>query len=180
MPATAISPPPPPAQGLLGLLLRLVPGKGEKHIVETGAVQLQIDDGDPCHVQVSNQRRQFGRAVTRRSGDATLCLVDRRLARKVMPGDLGGARQVGVFGQGDLDAVAPELVLELIRGAFRDDLPRVDDGDLVGELVRLFQVLSRQQDRRPLVDKGVDHVPDLPAAARIEAGRRFIEEEDRW
>ena len=55
----------------------------------------------------------------------------------------------------------------------------VDHGDLVGELVRFFEILRGEQERRPVRDEFADDVPHREAAARIEAGRRFVEEEHR-
>ena len=40
----------------------------------------------------------------------------------------------------------------------------IDDSDLVRELVRFFEVLRRQQNRRPLAAQVADDVPDLVAA----------------
>ena len=59
------------------------------------------------------------------------------------------ARERGAVVDDDLDALAADLGLELVRGAARDDLAVVDDGDLVGELVGLLEVLRRQQQRAP-------------------------------
>ena len=53
----------------------------------------------------------------------------------------------------------------------------VDDGDLVRELIRFFEVLRRQQDRRPLAAQVADDLPDLVATPRIETRRRLVEEE---
>jgi len=53
----------------------------------------------------------------------------------------------------------------------------IDDRDLVGELVGLFEVLGGQQQRRPLAPKVADDGPDLVPAARVEAGGRLVEEE---
>ena len=66
--------------------------------------------------------------------------------------------------------------LELGGRALGDHLAVVDDGDPVGELVGLVEVLRAEQDRRPSGDERADDVPDLVARARIEAGRRLVEE----
>ena len=54
----------------------------------------------------------------------------------------------------------------------------VDDRDRVGELVGLLEVLGRQQERRALAHEAADDVPHPEPAARIEAGRRLIHEQD--
>jgi hypothetical protein len=43
--------------------------------------------------------------------------------------------------------LAADAVLELVAGPFGDHAAVVDDGDLVRELIRFFEVLRRQQDR---------------------------------
>ena len=53
----------------------------------------------------------------------------------------------------DLDPLAADLRLELVGRAAGDDLAVVDDRDRVGELVRLLEVLRRQQQRRPFADE---------------------------
>ena len=78
----------------------------------------------------------------------------------------------------DLDPLAADLRLELVGGTARDDPAVVDDGDLVGELVGLLEVLRRQEERRSLAHLGADHVPHAEPAARVEAGRGLVEEEE--
>ena len=60
----------------------------------------------------------------------------------------------------------------------RDDPPLVDDRDLVRELVGLLEVLGGEEQRRALAHLGPDHVPHAESAARVEPGRRLVEEED--
>ena len=80
-------------------------------------------------------------------------------------------------GQLDLEDLAADAVLELVAGPFRDHAAVVDHGDLVRELIRLLEVLRRQQDRRPVAAQVADDLPDLVATPRIETGRRLVEEE---
>ena len=47
------------------------------------------------------------------------------------------------------------------------------------ELVGLLEVLRREQQRGAVADELAQHVPELDAAARVEAGRRLVEEEHR-
>ena len=60
--------------------------------------------------------------------------------------------------------------------ALGDHLAAVDHGDPLGELVGLVEVLRAEQDRGPLGDERADDVPDLVARARVEPGRRLVEE----
>jgi hypothetical protein len=53
----------------------------------------------------------------------------------------------------------------------------VDDGDPVGQPVGLLEVLRREQQGRPAADEVLDHVPQREPAARVEPGRRLVEEE---
>ena len=66
--------------------------------------------------------------------------------------------------------------LELAGRALGDHLAVVDHRDPVGELVGLVEVLGAEQDRRALGDQRADDVPDLVARARVEPGRRLVEE----
>jgi hypothetical protein len=67
--------------------------------------------------------------------------------------------------------------LQLDGGAFGDDLPAVEEGDAVGEGVGLLQVLGGEEDGDAAADQFTDVVPDLAAAAGIEARRRLVEED---
>ncbi|MGX1484755.1 hypothetical protein RKD45_003831 [Streptomyces griseus] len=62
--------------------------------------------------------------------------------------------------------------------SLRDDAALVEDGDAVGELVGLVQVLGGEQDRGAPAGEVADDLPELAAAARVEAGGGFVEEED--
>ena len=77
----------------------------------------------------------------------------------------------------DLDDVLTGPRLELVGGAGGDHAAVVDDDDLLGELVGLVEVLRRQQHVGAGVDEVADRVPELDAAAGIEAGRRFVEQQ---
>ena len=68
-------------------------------------------------------------------------------------------------------------VLELAPGPLRDHPTVIDHGDLLRELICLLEVLSGQQERRPLADELAHDRPNLDAAARIEAGRRLVQEQ---
>ena len=53
----------------------------------------------------------------------------------------------------------------------------VDDDDVVGQLIGLLEVLRREQHVGARGDEGPDGVPELDAAAWVEAGRRFVEQQ---
>jgi hypothetical protein len=54
----------------------------------------------------------------------------------------------------------------------------VDDRDFVGQPIRLVEVLRRQQDCGAFADKLAHHRPYVAATAWIEAGGRFVEEQN--
>ena len=78
----------------------------------------------------------------------------------------------------DLEDLAADPLLQLVPGALGDHPAVVDHGDPIRELVRLLEVLGGQQERRSLADELAHDRPDLVAAARVEPGRRLVEEED--
>ena len=86
---------------------------------------------------------------------------------------------VGGLPEDDLDALAAELVLELVGRALGDHAAVVDDRDLVGQVVGLLEVLRRQEDRGALPHELGDHVPHPEPRAGVEARGRLVEEEDR-
>ena len=83
----------------------------------------------------------------------------------------------GLVVDDDLDALAAHLGLELVRGSPGDDLAVVDHRDRVGQLVGLFEVLGRQQERGTAAHQLADHIPHAEAASRVETGRGFVEDQ---
>ena len=65
--------------------------------------------------------------------------------------------------------LATDLVLQLVGRALGDHGAHVDDGDPVGELVGLLEVLRREQQGRAFVLQLADEVPHVDPAARVEA-----------
>ena len=76
-----------------------------------------------------------------------------------------------------LQPLPADLVLELVGGALGDDPPAVDDRDRVGEPVGLLEILRREQQRGALPDQLADDVPHAQPAARVEPGRRLVQEQ---
>ncbi|MFB9777453.1 hypothetical protein [Brevibacterium otitidis] len=68
-----------------------------------------------------------------------------------------------------------DLGFELIGGACGDDASAVDDGDVVGELIGLCEILRGEQQRGAVTDELADDVPQRQPAARIQTGGRFVE-----
>ena len=92
---------------------------------------------------------------------------------------LARARDVLGPGDHDLDPLAADLGLELVGRALGDRAAVVDDHDVVGEPVGLFEVLRGEQQRRAALDQLDDDLPHVGAAARVEAGGRLVEEQHR-
>jgi tetracycline repressor-like protein len=88
-------------------------------------------------------------------------------------------RELRRVAQGDDHALAADLGLELGGRAGRDHAAGVDHRDAVGEPVGLLQVLRGEQERGAAVHEAAQHVPQLVARARIQAGGRLVEEQHR-
>ena len=111
--------------------------------------------------------------------DAQPVLVDLRLGaaahcvRRAAATAAMSARSV----EHDLDLVAADRALEPDGVSSVDHAAAVDHGDAVGELVGLVEVVRGQQHRRAAGRERADRLPDLAAPARVQAGRRLVEEE---
>ena len=71
----------------------------------------------------------------------------------------------------------PKALFQLFGAAPRDDPSVVEQGDPVGQDVRFFEILRRQQDRHALVHELPDGLPELLTTARGEPRRRLVQEE---
>ena len=69
------------------------------------------------------------------------------------------------------------LGLEVAQRARGNGGAVIDDHDVVGQLVGFVEVVGGQQDIGAAGDEVADGRPHLPAADRIQAGRRLVEEE---
>ena len=81
-----------------------------------------------------------------------------------------------LLGHDRLDDRSADPRLELVGRTLGDELAVVDDPDAVSEVVDLLEVLGRHEQRRALRLEVADDVPDVDPAARIDAGRRLVEE----
>src|SRR2546426_8059850 len=61
--------------------------------------------------------------------------------------------------------------------AVSHDLAVVQDRDVVRELLRLVEIVRREEDRPPLPPEVSDQRPELPPRARVEARRRLVEKQ---
>ena len=77
----------------------------------------------------------------------------------------------------DLDRVAAELRLQLLRRALDDDLPVVDDRQAPRQPVGLLEVVGGQQDGEPLAGQAGDLLPHVGAGLRVQAGGGLVQEQ---
>ena len=75
------------------------------------------------------------------------------------------------------DDLRADARLQLVGGAAGDDLAAVEHGDHAGQLVGLLEVLRGQQDRHAVVGQVADGAPHLVAAARVQDGRRLVQDD---
>src|SRR5579863_8391028 len=76
-------------------------------------------------------------------------------------------------------ATGSHLFAELERRPLGDELASRKKADPVAQLLRLVHVVSREQDRHlGLPAHFCDKALDLPLAAWVEAGRRFVEQHE--
>jgi hypothetical protein len=91
------------------------------------------------------------------------------------PLQIVGQRRTGLKDQPFGPSVGPD---DLPRGPGSDDLAVVDDPDLVGEDLRLLEVVGREEHRAAVALQAPDHLPDRPTGLGVESGRRLVQETD--
>ena len=128
-------------------------------------------------VEVPQDLDEGLRAALGVDGQLARVLVERDLPAAAGRQDSGRPLEVVATVDDHLDPLAAEPGLELVGRAPGDDPAVVDDGDRVRQLVGLLEVLGRQQQRRPFADEVADHVPHPDPAARVEARRRLVEDQ---
>src|SRR5262252_1987966 len=153
---------------------RSSPRQLNEDLLELGLAHLDVSDDDPVGVQKTQDLRQ-----------PLLGLVHRALDPAV---DLDAAEHTGRLGKPrhprrvELerdDLAQSNLTLELAGRAAREDLPALDEGDLVAELVGLAHVVRRQHDGDPLLAPETGDVGAHPRRdVRVEAERGLVEEEE--
>ena len=160
------------------VLARRLTGQLQEHVVERRPPQAHVADADPGAAELRGGLLDQHEAIPRRRQGQPVrppvllrsAAADAKQRRLCLDALLH-------VGQLHLEDLAADAVLELAARPFCDHPAVVDHRDLVGELVCLFEVLRRQQDRRSLAAKVADDLPDLVATARIKTRRRLVEEE---
>jgi len=154
-----------------------VPGQRQEHVIEGRPPDADVVDDDPCLRQRADHLDERLRAARGRQRQLAGVGVDHGVLDSEWPDEPSGTFRVRAFVDHDLDALATDLRLELIRGAAGDDLAVVDDGDGVGQLVRLFQVLGCQQQCRALTNQCPDDLPHAQSTAWIKPRRGLVQEQ---
>ena len=130
-------------------------------------------DGDAVLLEVVEQVTQVrGRPVRWQSQPVALTSDDGWGVEQ--EGRLGDE---GPVGENQLDLLGTDLSLEVVSGAFADQLASVDHRDAVRQAVGLLEVLRGQEHRDLVRHQLGDGVPDRLPAAQVEARRGLVEEE---
>ena len=151
----------------------MVAGQRQEDVIEIGRFDRQAGDLDRARVEPVEEGPQGADpAVARDLQGERLAVAGRTLEGP------GGPLELGRVGEREPDVAARHQPLQLVRRPFGDQHPVVEDRDPMRELVGLVEVLRRQEDRHAAGDEVPHGLPHHAAAARIEAGRGLIEEDD--
>src|SRR6266567_1751289 len=161
------------------VLARRHPRELQEHVIERRAAQPEIADADTRVTQRRSGVLDELESITRSWKTEPIQVLARLRIAAAHPGE-HGLRLVALSrgAQLDLEDLPADAVLQLIARALRDNSPAIDHRDPVRKLIGLLEVLSRQQDRRPLADELPHDPPDLVAASRIEPGGRLVEKQN--
>ena len=164
-----------PSPSSSGLRRCVVAGERQEDVVEARAVESRPSPRVP-------RRPRAGRACRRTSSAVPPVATSMRAQPLVAAGtvaDSPSARSVGWRGRRTAAAPSPRRgsALSSSGGAAGDDAAPIEQGDRVGELVGLLEVLRGEQDGDALVDEAADGAPQLLATARVKPGGRLVEEQ---
>src|SRR5207237_9744744 len=89
----------------------------------------------------------------------------------------GGVQRVGVA-EVQPGVTTRDPALQVVGRALGDQATVVEDGDAVGKLVGLLEVLGGEEDGDPRGDEFADDLPHGVPAPGVQAGGRLVEEDD--
>lgn len=151
-------------------------GESEEDVVEGRAANPGVVQLDASLAQLGKDSGQGAGAELNRNLKRASGVVHGDRAGAVASEDLAGSAGVSGVDQCKRDAVAADLRFELIRRAFGDHATLIHDVDAVGEVIGLFELLRGEEHGGAAGDEALDDPPQGDPTARIEAGRRLIEE----
>ena len=152
-------------------------GEREEDVVERRAAHRDVVDAQLRLVEPAHRLHQRAAAVLDRQ--AHRAPVDLGLHVDHAAEHPGRLERHVLVREVDLEPLAADAVLELVGGAVGDHAAVVDDRDAVGQPVGLVEVLGGEEDGRAVGDERLDRLPQVEPAARVEPGRRLVEEEHR-
>jgi hypothetical protein len=128
-----------------GACLHRVTGarKSQEDIVEVWRLDAQGADLDRRGVEAIEDGAERAHVAVARDLEAQVLLVTLGLAEQA-----GHAAERFAIGELQLDVAARDQALELVWRLLRDDPTRIEEGDVMGEAVRLLEVLRRVGDPR--------------------------------
>src|ERR687893_162822 len=145
---------------LLGRTLERPPCLLQEHVVERRLVEPKVRDLEVLRVQGAHD---VGEATpVEADGDGPWLGGD--LLPEATENPHYGCALSWLRGR-RLDAGAPDLGLQRLRGVLGDDAPLVYDPDPVGQHVGLLQVLRREKDRHPVLAREAAHLRPHRVAA---------------
>ena len=136
---------------------------------------MQVAESDTCEIEVLEQAGDAGALALRVVGVDDLAAAGRKRQSMRSKGLRYG---IEPFLQVERQLLLAELAHELGLLLDQDDFPLVHHADAVGHLFGLFDVVRGQDDGHALGAQGAHDVPHVLAQLDVDAGRRFIEEED--
>src|SRR5438552_1395108 len=154
----------------------------QEDLVERGMCERDLTNGDLLRVKSAQDFEERPAAVR---GVRAHAFVEDRSASDT--GDRAGDFESPgptllerlVAGNPDRDDVRADRGLQLRGTSFGDDLAQVDNRDALAELVRLFHVLGREEDRHLLFPVEATQVlPHRGPRLRVEARRGLVQEQN--
>ena len=149
-------------------------GQREEHVLERRATDRQVGRLDAALL------RERQEAADRRPDVAG---IEQHLAVVVLQADHGRQRGEVLVGKA-VDSVEADRSLveaaadELVDGPQLEDPAVIHDRDPIAQDLRLLHVVGGQEHGPPVGLQSPDDVPQRPPRGRVEAGRRFVEEDE--
>ena len=152
-------------------------GEREEHVVEGGLATVEVDGVDAVGVERTHHFHEARAFDDRDRGDESIGVEGRRVRRERLRRARDARRARSADRDRHVDALGADPRLQLGGRAVRDRAAVVEHDDVVGELIGLFEVLRREDDRGAVAHEVAEHLPEVVAAARVETGGGLVEEQ---